>query len=99
MAKKKPVKSVIERGTQLATTYTHQKHTATVLPKFDVGLQVKVPKEVYDGKNKPHIVGYEWADGNRLAKVKSETYIYYVRLEAFTQAFVVSEEELTKWGN
>lgn len=69
------------------------------LPKFNLNQAVKVSREVYEGKEQPYIVGYEWGDDNRRVRAKSNTYLYYVKLEPGLEWVLVSKEELVSWGN
>lgn len=69
------------------------------LPKFNLMQPVKVPTEVYEGKEQPYIVGVEAGEQNIRVKVKTNTYLYHVKLEPNQEWIFVTEEELTKWGN
>lgn len=66
------------------------------LPKFQLYQQVRISKDVYDGKEQPYVVGYEWADDNRRVKVKSNTYLYHIKA-GNGPWFLASEEELLEW--
>jgi hypothetical protein len=63
---------------------------------LDCPIKVKVPPEVCE-EGTAEIVGYESGTGNTRARVRSDTWLYYLKFPNESGWFIASEEELTKW--